>query len=289
MTGTVIPSDIDPPRLLSIAAGLLDDITPRFIEGLGAPSAVDKGGNDFATELDLELERTLSARLTEATGIGVHGEEFGGPDVTSGTVWVVDPIDGTFNYSAGLPLAGTLLALLHDGKPVLGLTWLPLFDLRYQAFVDGPVICNGEPVPALRPARLQDSVIAFGAFNLNSGGRFPGNYRVEILGEVSREVSRLRLLGSTGLDMALTAGGKLGGAICFGHHAWDNAAGAALVLAGGGVVTDLAGEPWHVTSSSMLAGSPGVHEELATIIEGVGDPADYLPERTPRPSRGGAS
>ncbi len=186
MVRAPIPPDLDPPRLLAIAAGMLDDITPRFIEGLGAPSAVDKGGNDFATEVDLELERTLSARLSDATGIGVHGEEFGGPDVAEGTVWVVDPIDGTFNYSAGLPLAGTLLALLHDGRPVLGLTWLPLLDLRYQAFVEGPVICNDEPVPALTRTRLADAVIAFGAFNLNSGGRFPGSYRVEILGEVSR-------------------------------------------------------------------------------------------------------
>ncbi len=163
-----LPSDLDPPRLLSIAAGLLDAAEPRFLEGVGAPSAVDKGGNDFATELDLELERTLSAQLSEQTGIAVHGEEFGGPDPAQGTVWVIDPIDGTFNYSAGLPLAGMLLALLHDGLPVLGLTWLPMIDRRYAATVDGPVTCNGEPLPPLRPTALNDTVIAVGAFNLDS-------------------------------------------------------------------------------------------------------------------------
>ncbi|WP_328858175.1 inositol monophosphatase family protein [Williamsia herbipolensis] len=275
MASTVVgtlPADLDPPRLLSIAADLLDEITPRFVEGLGAPSAVDKGGNDFATELDLELERLLSARLSDATGIAVHGEEYGGPDVTSGTVWVVDPIDGTANYSAGLPLAGTLVALLHDGAPVLGLTWLPLFDRRYAAFVDGPVVCNGEELPPLRTTRLEDSMIAFGAFNVDSRGRYPGQWRVDILGQLSRRVSRLRLLGSTGIDMALCAAGNIGGAVCFGHHAWDNAAGAALVLAAGGEVTDLAGAPWTVSSPSMLVGAPGVHAELASIIAEVGPP-----------------
>ncbi|MBT0565211.1 inositol monophosphatase family protein [Williamsia sp. CHRR-6] len=268
-----LPSELDPPRLLSIAADLLDEITPRFLAGVGAPSAVDKGGNDFATELDLELERTITAQLTERTGIAVHGEEFGGPPVTEGTVWVVDPIDGTYNYSAGLPFAGTLLGLLHDGQPVLGLTWLPMVDMRLQAFVEGPVIRNGEPIAPLRSSALADSVIAFGAFNLDHGGRFPGRWRVDVLGEISRRVSRIRQLGSTGMDMALCAAGNVGGAVCFGHHAWDNAAGAALVRAGGGVVTDLFGAPWTALSPSMLAGNAGVHRELLEIIAAVGDPA----------------
>ena len=71
--------------------------------------AVHKGRNDFATEVDLELERRISGELADRTGIAVHGEEFGGPSASSGTVWVLDPIDGTFNYAAGLPTAAILL------------------------------------------------------------------------------------------------------------------------------------------------------------------------------------
>src|SRR5690606_7205126 len=117
-----------PPELhdlLAVAGEVLDGAAERFVHGIGAPSAVAKGGNDFATEFDLELERTVSAALRERTGIEVHGEEFGGPQLTSGTAWVLDPIDGTFNYSAGHPLSAILLALVHDGEPVVGLTWLP--------------------------------------------------------------------------------------------------------------------------------------------------------------------
>jgi myo-inositol-1(or 4)-monophosphatase len=72
--------------------------------------------------------------------------------------------------------------------------------------------------------------------------------------------------GSTGIDLAYTASGVLGGAIVFGHHPWDNAAGVALVRAAGGVVTDLAGAPWIITSGSVLAAAPGVHEELLDMI-----------------------
>ena len=89
--GGTLPPDLDPQRLLADAAAILDQTTDRFLSGVGAPSAVAKGHNDFATEFDLELERTISAELAQRTQIAVHGEEFGGPDLTEGTVWVVDP------------------------------------------------------------------------------------------------------------------------------------------------------------------------------------------------------
>lgn len=263
-------SDLD--TLLATAATILDQSSGRFAEAVGAPSAVTKGHNDFATELDLELERTISTALREQTGIDVHGEEFGGPVFESGRVWVLDPIDGTFNYSAGLPLSGMLLALLDDGEPVIGLTWLPLMNERYAATVDGPVLRNGVALPPLQRRSLAESMIAFGAFNVDSHGRIPGRYRFDVLGALSRLSSRVRMHGSTGVDLAYTAAGVLGGAVVFGHHPWDNAPGAALVRAAGGVVTDLAGERWTIASESVLAAAPGVHEDLLAMIAEVDDP-----------------
>ncbi|MBF6127349.1 inositol monophosphatase family protein [Nocardia brasiliensis] len=267
------PALPDLSALLGIAREILDSVTSRFVEGVGAPSAVTKGRNDFATELDLELERTISAQLQQRTGIGVHGEEFGGPDLVSGTSWVLDPIDGTFNYSSGHPLSGMLLALVHEGEPVLGLTWLPLLGQRYAAQAGGPVLLNGQPLPPLPHGKLAEAMIGFGAFNVDARGRIPGQFRFDLLGPLSRLSSRVRMHGSTGIDLAFTASGVLGGAIVFGHHPWDNAAGVALIRAAGGVVTDLAGEPWTITSGSVLAAAPGVHEELLEMICTVADPA----------------
>lgn len=270
----------EPLELLAIAGDVLDGARDRFIAGLGAPSAVRKGPADFATAVDLELERTISAELERRTGIEVHGEEFGGPELASGDVWILDPIDGTYNYSAGLPIAGMLLALLRDGDPVLGLTWLPLTGERFAAAQGGPVLRNGVALPRLQRGALADSMIAFGAFNTDSRGRIPGRYRLDLLGELSRSASRIRIHGSTGVDLAYTGAGVLGGAVVFGHHAWDNAAGVALVRAAGGVVTDLRGEPWHVGSRSVLAAAPGVHDELLHILDTLGDP-EKRPEGGP--------
>ncbi len=263
---TAAPSTAELTDLLAIATQVLDGVVPRFVEGIGAPSAVTKGRNDFATELDLELERTISADLQQRTGIAVHGEEFGGPALTSGTAWVLDPIDGTFNYSSGHPMSGTLLALVHEGEPVIGLTWLPLLGRRYAAIQGGPVHLDGVALPPLQPGKLAEAMIGFGAFNVDSAGRIPGQFRFDLLGALSRLSSRVRMHGATGIDLAFTASGALGGAVVFGHHPWDNAAGVALVRSAGGVVTDLAGAPWTITSGSVLAAAPGVHEELLEMI-----------------------
>ncbi len=269
----------DPQRLIEIAGRLLDGIHSRFVAGVGAPSALAKGPDDFATAVDLELEKRLTGELFDATGIAVHGEEFGGPDLHEGLVWVLDPIDGTFNYSAGLPSAGTLLSLLDNGVPVLGLTWLPLVGQRFSAAAGGPLHVNGEALPSLTERPLSDSMIGFGAFNIASRGRTPGLYRVRILEELSRVSSRLRMHGATGVDLAYTASGVLGGCVVFGHRAWDNAAGALLVQAAGGIVTDLSGQPWTIDSQSVLAASPGAHEQLLAVISELGDPADFLEGR----------
>ncbi|RVW00434.1 inositol monophosphatase family protein [Rhodococcus spongiicola] len=271
----------EPLELLAIAGDVLDGARDRFVAGLGAPSAVRKGPADFATAVDLELERLISAELETRTGIEVHGEEFGGPEMSVGDVWILDPIDGTYNYSAGLPMAGMLLALLRDGDPVLGLTWLPLTGERFAAAQGGPVLRNGIALPPLQTGALADVMVAFGAFNIDSHGRIPGQYRFDLLGELSRRSSRVRMHGSTGVDLAYTAAGILGGAVVFGHHAWDNAAGVALVRAAGGVVTDLRGAPWQVGSRSVLAAAPGVHDELLDILDSLGDP-ENRPEGGPQ-------
>jgi myo-inositol-1(or 4)-monophosphatase len=266
---------MDLEALVGNAAEILDAATGPFLEGHRADSAVSKRGDDFATKVDLEIERQVVDALEKATGIGVHGEEFGGAGLDSSWVWVLDPVDGTFNYAAGSPMAAILLGLLHDGDPVAGLTWLPFTGERYTAIVGSPLMKNGEPQPPLTKVELTDTVIGVGTFNADSRGRFPGRYRMAVLEELSRMSSRLRMHGATGIDLAYVADGILGGAISFGDHVWDHAAGVALVRAAGGVVTNLAGEKWTPDSRSALAAAPGVHEEILEILRRVGRPDDY--------------
>jgi myo-inositol-1(or 4)-monophosphatase len=266
---------MDLDALVAEASVILDAATGPFLAGHRAGSAVLKKGDDFATKVDLAIERQVVDALVAATGIGAHGEEFGGAAIDSPWVWVLDPVDGTFNYAAGSPMAAILLGLLHDGDPVAGLTWLPFTGERYTAVAGGPLVKNGVPQPPLTPIGLAESIIGIGTFNVDSRGLFPGRYRLAVLENLSRVSSRLRMHGATGIDLAYVSDGILGGAISFGDHVWDHAAGVALVRAAGGIVTNLAGEQWTPRSRSALAAAPGVHAQILDILLRVGRPEDY--------------
>ncbi len=266
---------MDLDALVAKASAILDDATEPFLSGHRADSAVQKKGNDFATDVDLAIERQVVAALEDATGIGVHGEEYGGESVDAEWVWVLDPVDGTFNYAAGSPMAGILLGLMHRGEPVAGLTWLPFTDQRYTGIVGQSLVRNGVAQPPLERIELADALIGAGSFSADARGKFPGRYRIALLENLSRVSSRLRMHGSTGLDLAYVADGILAASITFGGHVWDHAAGVALVRAAGGAVTNLAGEPWTPESASVVAAAPGAHEEILEILRSTGDPGDY--------------
>jgi myo-inositol-1(or 4)-monophosphatase len=186
-------------------------------------------------------------------------------------------VDGTANYTRGIPLAGMNLGLLHEGVPVVGLSWVPLLDQRYAAVSGGPVFCNGTPLPPLCTGRLADVVVGFGNPHKSGPGRgrFPTAYRMALLEALAGRSLRVRVLGATAVDLAWVAAGLLGAGICFGNHPWDTAPGARLVRSAGGLVTDLAGAPHDIDSQSVLAGAPGVHAEVLDVLAEVGDPASY--------------
>src|ERR1700753_3304161 len=266
---------MDLDALVAEASPILDVAAKPFVAGHRADSAVSKRGDDFATNVDLAIERQVVDALVSATGIPVHGEEFGGADLDSPWVWILDPVDGTFNYAAGSPMAAILLGLLRDGEPVAGGAWLPFMNEGHAAGVGGAVVEKGVAAPPLAHADLNHAIVGVGTFNADSRGRFPGRYRVAVLEELSRVSSRMRMHGATGIDLAYVADGVLGGSISFGHHVWDHAAGVALVRAAGGIVTNLAGDEWTPASRSALAGAPRVHNPLLDMLQSVGLPDEY--------------
>ncbi|GAA0261390.1 inositol monophosphatase [Cryptosporangium japonicum] len=267
-------------ELAGTAAGILDEAVPFFVSEIGAKEEVVKGVGDWATAADLALERQITAALAERTGLPTHGEEFGGHDLHTGVTWVLDPIDGTANYSARIPLTGIALALLEEGRPVVGQIRLPLFGEAYQAIDGGPLERNGEALPELARTRLDDVTIALGnvAPKGTHGGptpRYPFRFRMALANAVAHQAMRVRMFGSSAVELAWASAGAVGASLNFGNHAWDNAAGALMVRQAGGEVRDLEGGEWSLRSRSILAGRPGVLDELAELIAALGDPASY--------------
>lgn len=246
---------MDPRELVALAEAAVDQVEPIFRSGIGAPPTHVKSRGDFATEVDLTIEKRLRDILQQMTGIPVYGEESGGN--IHDTVWVVDPIDGTANYSAGNPLAGILVALVHEGQPVAAISDFPFLGRRVVASDGSPLrsvggppggFSGGEESPELDEARG----------HVGCSSSLP----TAVIHQLRETGLRPRMTGSVGLDNAFVAQGVFDGAVNFSPHPWDNAAGALLVKAAGGIVTDPQGNPWTAQSRGMVSGTPQVHETI---------------------------
>lgn len=254
-----------------------------FRNNLGAKPAVIKNAatQDFATDIDLNLEQQFRAELHKASGFPVLGEEFGFGDGAIAitrrtefpeTFWCVDPVDGTSNYAVGNPMCGILLSLVHQRRPVVAVTSLPLLGEFYSAQAGGPLYHNDEVAPQLPTEDPEVVQITFGSILSGRRGHLPGQYRQNLLFEIGVSYPRMRVTGSCGADLAFTAAGKFAGALTFSPNIWDNAAGILLVEAAGGTVTDLHGKPWRAGTAGMVAAAPSVHSTLMKHINSVPRP-----------------
>jgi myo-inositol-1(or 4)-monophosphatase len=134
-------SQHDIPRFAAFAEELADAaraaILPYFRAEL---NVTDKGGDRFdpVTEADHASERVMRDLIARRfPDHGVYGEEFGETRGACPYQWIIDPIDGTRAFIAGLPTWGVLIALAYEGKPLLGIMDQPYLDERYRGFVDG--------------------------------------------------------------------------------------------------------------------------------------------------------
>lgn len=252
-------------ELYHIGEAVLDTAEDMFLAGLGAAPARMKHRGDFATEIDLSIERYLRSTLQQLTGIPVVGEEFGGDK--GSPQWVVDPVDGTANFAAGNPMCAVLLSLIVDDEPVIGLTSVPVTRQRFGAFKGSPLFVNGVAQPPLKEGPAVAAHVGFSSVSSPANSGFSSMLRQGVLAGLTTTHLRPRITGSVGIDLAFTAAGIFEGAVSFSPFLWDNAAGVALVRAAGGVVTDINGDPWVPGSTGAVVGSERGHSTILELVK----------------------
>jgi myo-inositol-1(or 4)-monophosphatase len=231
--------------------------------GLPRPgiAAEVKGAGDYVTARDRESESAILEVLArEAPGVAVLAEESGGRP--AGTMWAVDPLDGTTNFMRGFPVVAVSVGLLEGGLPLLGVVIAPFLGQEFAAARGEGATLNGERLPALPSIDPSRAVVATG-FPFRSKQLMP-RYRPVMEGALQR-FEDLRRAGAAALDLGWTANGTFDGYFELNLNAWDVAAGAAVVIEAGGRVSDWSGGDRWVESRSILAGSPAVHEVLLEL------------------------
>ncbi len=252
MTG----DDIGLVGRLADAAG--DAIRPFFRAAFHVETKADRSP---VTEVDRAAERAIRAILArERPDDGVIGEEYGADRPDAARVWVIDPIDGTRAFLAGRPLFGILIALLVEGRPVLGLIDQPIARDRWLGATGRATTLNGAPARTRACRGLAAAHLAttgpsyFGAADWARFERLRGGCRDVLWGG---DCHNYGLLASGHLDLVVETNLKL--------H--DYAALVPVVEGAGGRMTDWAGRPLGPDSdgSVIAAGDPALID--ATVAE----------------------
>ncbi len=253
-----LDSDIALAHRLADAAGAA--IRPHF----RAAAFERKGDATPVTVADRAAETAMRAILAvERPADGVIGEEFGTTEGTSGRSWVLDPIDGTTGFVAGRPLFGTLIALVVDGFPVLGIIDQPILHERWLGVVGRATLFNGQPVRTRACTALVEAALATTGphyFSAHDGEHF-----MALAGETDH---KRMVMGGDCYNYAMLASGHLD-VVCESNlklHDW--AALVPVVEGAGGVMADWHGEPLRQGSSGhvLALGDPARLEDVVAAL-----------------------
>lgn len=224
-----------------------------------------KGDRDPVTETDLAIERAMRDSLYRATPeAGFLGEETGGS--TDGLAWVLDPIDGTANFTHGVPLTAVSLALLDHGEPVVGLIAVQAEGVRYSATRGQGATRDGDPIRASACTQLRSAMIALGDYATGTNAHERNQARLRITAVLAARAQRVRMLGSAAIDLVWVAAGKLDASVMLSNKPWDTAAGVLLAREAGARVTDLDGRNHELGSTATVAAAPGVGDLLLDAL-----------------------
>ena len=239
------------------------DAAARELEHYARAGVVARLKDDASpvTIADEEAEAAIRAVIARAfPDHGFYGEE-GEPERTDAEfVWLVDPLDGTKSFIRGLPFYSTQIALLHEGRRVLGVSHAPRFAERAHALLGAGAELGGERLRVSAVAAIGDATLSTG--NLRTLAASDGWLG---FGNLVARVNRIRGYGDF-FHYHQLAAGRLDAVLESDVNILDVAALATIVEESGGRVTDLYGEPLRLASTSILATNGLLHEELLEVL-----------------------
>jgi len=185
----------------------------------------------------------------------VLSEESGQQDKPSDYTWIIDPLDGTTNFTIHHSMFAVSIALLYKNEIVMGVIYNPLLDELYWATKDGGAFKNNKIIKISKTNNLKKSLITYchGAGKVNTKKAYKLYERFHSLSHHCRH------FGATTLELAMLANGKTEAHMVSGARLWDVAAGVILVKEAGGLVSDWKNKEWNIKSQSLLAANKTIH------------------------------
>jgi myo-inositol-1(or 4)-monophosphatase len=259
---------------MNLLPQILDQLRPvilntgQFIRDEAMSFSTDKiehkGFNDLVSYVDKQAEQMLvegcSKILSSAGFITEEGTSIERSDEYN---WIIDPLDGTTNFTHGLPIYSISVALMQDDKIVLGVVYEINRDEFFHAVEGLGAFCNDEPIYVSNNSQLKDSLLATGFPYANFEGM---DAYLSILNSLMQCTHGLRRMGSAAVDLAYVACGRFEGFFEYNLNSYDVAAGALIVTEAGGTVSDFSGGSNYIFGREIIAAN-AVHSEMLDVIK----------------------
>ena len=227
-----------------------------------------KGFRDIVTDADLAAQEALVSIIrSHFPQHGILSEEGLTPGGNNGTVWVLDPVDGTTNYAHRYPCFSVSIGVMQDDEPVAGVVYDPMREHLFCAERGAGSTLNNERLHASATDQLIHALVAL------DFAREPALRAEQMAAMVncSRHIHTFRSTGSAALSLCYVAAGWLDAYFHFMLSPWDCAAGGLIVAEAGGRLSDFDGNPWRYTSPRCVATNGILHEALLKAMQQTKD------------------
>jgi myo-inositol-1(or 4)-monophosphatase len=233
---------------------------------------VKESQSSIVTKADIESEKKIiEIILEEFPDHNTLGEETGYQNKNSAFTWVIDPLDGTSNFAAGIPWFGVIICVLKNSVPVMAGCFLPVQNEIYFAEKGKGAFRNGEKIKVSSETELKNILAAYSLDYSDEPGKTEREAKL-----IHQVVSRIRNLRSTNclIDFCYTADGKLGACMNQTTKIWDIAGPGLIIEEAGGKVTDIQGNHFNFKMDktnynrnfTIVGSNKILHSELIKIL-----------------------
>jgi myo-inositol-1(or 4)-monophosphatase len=236
-------------------------------ENEGKISEISEKGSftNLVTNVDKGSETLIKNFILEHfPNHGILAEESGALSPTSEYRWIIDPLDGTTNYTHAYPVYCVSIGVEYKGEVVAGVVYDPNFDELFSAESGSGSFLNGRKLSVTSTDTLERSLLATGfPYDIKNN---PFNC-IQHFNEFLTTAQAIRRLGSAALDICYVAAGRMDGFWEVNLHPWDTAAAVLITTEAGGKVTDFTGGKYSIYQKNILLSNGLIHEQMIDVLK----------------------
>lgn len=225
-----------------------------------------KSRTEVVTESDIEVHKFVRFKIKQRfPDHNFESEE--GDHINTGSkyTWVIDPLDGTLNYTIGNPFFSTSITLMEHGTPLIGIVYAPYTREMFVVEKDRSARLNERNIRVSKEKKLANAVMSYAYFTHDKKSR---RRATKLLENFEDSCLRMRHLGCTTLALAYVACGRMDASVISPPlRLWDVASGILLVKTAGGKITNIKGEEWEGLHQGLVASNTGIHNQIISIAK----------------------